>query len=246
MPKQKRVLFDIKKIEKSYGSKAVLSIKNLSIHPGTIYGIHGSIGSGKSTLLEILSGNIKQDSGVVLYDDKEYKKDWLGRVVPEKEIFYKNLDQKQYQNMSVESFINKNLNKNSNIFLKRYFDKTHSKDFLNTKISKITNGEKHWLIMLLAIQSDPRGALIDNYGIYFDSNMESNFRSDILKMNRRLGTTFVISAPSDFYLKQFASVLIRLEKGRISKIRSGISRKVDKKRRPKPRQKNRTRRRQNH
>ena len=97
--------------------------------------------------------------------------------------------------------------------------------------------------MLLAIESDPRAALIDNYGIYFDNNMEKNFRSDILKMNRRLGTTFIISAPSDFYLKQFASVLIRLEKGRISRIRSGISRKVDKKRKIKPRQKNRTRRR---
>ncbi len=243
MPKQKRVLFDIKNLEKSYGNRPVLSIKNLSIHPGTIYGIHGNIGSGKSTLLEILSGNMKKDSGIMFYDDREYKKDWLGRVIPEKEIFYKNLDERQYQKMSVKYFINENLNKNSNIFLKRYFDNTQLKEFLNTKISSITNGEKNWLIMLLAIESDPRAALIDNYGIYFDNNMEKNFRSDILKMNRRLGTTFIISAPSDFYLKQFASVLIRLEKGRISRIRSGISRKVDKKRKIKPRQKNRTRRR---
>jgi len=243
VPKQKRVLFDIKNLEKSYGTKSVLSIKNLSIHPGTIYGVHGNIGSGKSTLLGILSGNMKQDSGVVLYDDREYKNDWLGRIVPEKEIFYINLNQKKYQNMSVKYFVNKNLNKNSNIFLKRYFDKTDSKEFLNTKISNITDGEKEWLILLLAIESDPRGAFIDNYGIFFDSNMERNFRSDILKMNRRLGTTFIISAPSDFYLKQFASVLIRLEKGRISRIRSGISRKVDKKRKTKVRQKNRTRRR---
>lgn len=244
MPKQKkRVLFDIKNLEKFYGKRSILSIKNLSIHPGTIYGIHGNIGSGKSTLLEILSGNMKKDSGIMFYDDKEYKKDWLGRVIPEKEIFYKNLDERQYQKMSVKYFINENLNKNSNIFIKRYFDNTQLKEFLNTKISSITSGEKNWLIMLLAIESDPRAALIDNYGIYFDNNMEKNFRSDILKMNRRLGTTFIISAPSDFYLKQFASVLIRLEKGRISRIRSGISRKVDKKRKIKPRQKNRTRRR---
>ncbi len=242
MPKQKRVLFDIKNLEKSFGAKTVLFIKNLSIHPGTIYGIHGNIGSGKSTLLEILSGNIKEDSGIMLYDNSEYKKDWLGRIIPEKEIFYKNLDEKKYQNMSVKSFVNENLNKNSNIFIKRYFDNNQSKEFLNTKISNITNGEKNWLMMLLAIESDPRAALIDNYGIFFDSNMERNFRSDILKMNRRLGTTFIISAPSDFYLKQFASVLIRLEKGRISKIRSGISRKVVNKRKSKPRQKNRKRR----
>ena len=87
--------------------------------------------------------------------------------------------------------------------------------------------------MLLAIESDPRGAFIDNYGIYFDMKMERNFRSDILKMNRRLGTTFIISAPSDYYLRQFASVLIRLENGRISKIRSGVSRRTDKSRKPK-------------
>ena len=233
MPKQKRVLFKVKNLQKSYGSKSVLSISNLNIHPGTIYGIHGNIGSGKSTLLGILSGNIKQDSGIVLYDDNEYKKSWLGKIIPEKEIFYLNLDKNEYKNTTVFQFINKNFNKNSNVIIKRYFDKNRSKEFLNTKISNITNGEKSWLTMLLAIESDPRGAFIDNYGIYFDMKMERNFRSDILKMNRRLGTTFIISAPSDYYLRQFASVIIRLENGRISKIRSGVSRRTDKSRKPK-------------
>ncbi|MBT5225206.1 MAG: hypothetical protein HOM19_07225 [Candidatus Marinimicrobia bacterium] len=44
-------------------------------------------------------------------------------------------------------------------------------------------------------------------------------------MNRTLGTTLVLSSPTDVHLKNFASVLIYLDNGHISKIRPGISRK---------------------
>jgi hypothetical protein len=43
-------------------------------------------------------------------------------------------------------------------------------------------------------------------------------------MNRSLGTTIILTSPSDMYLKYFASVLIFLDHGHISKIRTGNSR----------------------
>ena len=55
--------------------------------------------------------------------------------------------------------------------------------------------------------------------------MEKDFRNKILKMNRTLGTTIILSAPSDHSLKHFASVLVYLNHGHISKIRPGVSRK---------------------
>ena len=41
-------------------------------------------------------------------------------------------------------------------------------------------------------------------------------------MNRELGTTFILASSSDTNLKKLASVLIYLDNGHISKIRSGL------------------------
>ena len=55
----KRVVYELKDLRKDYGNHTVLQIGHLEFHPGTIYGIVGSIGSGKSTLLRLLSGKEK-------------------------------------------------------------------------------------------------------------------------------------------------------------------------------------------
>jgi len=88
-------------------------------------------------------------------------------------------------------------------------------------MKEISNAELNWLGMILAIEADPRVLLIDDYGAYFNNKMEKDFRSKIIKMNRTLGTTIIMTAPSDINLKYFASVLIFLDHGHIWKIRSG-------------------------
>ena len=60
--------------------------------------------------------------------------------------------------------------------------------------------------------------LIDDYSVYFNSKMEKDFRSKITSMNRTLGTTIILSSPTDRDLKHFASVLIFLDHGHIWKI----------------------------
>ena len=48
--------------------------------------------------------------------------------------------------------------------------------------------------------------------------------SKITSMNRTLGTTVILSSPTDRDLKHFASVLIFLDHGHIWKIRPGLTR----------------------
>ena len=83
--------------------------------------------------------------------------------------------------------------------------------------------------MILACEVDPRVLLIDDYGMFFNNSMEKEFRSQIIKMNRRLGTTIILTAPSELYLKHFASVMIFLDHGHISKIRTGNQKTINRK-----------------
>ena len=222
MVQKKRLLFEVSSLKKKYGENQALNIKRLEIHPGTIYGVTGSFGSGKTTLLNILSGMEKQTSGDVLYDDMPHESNWLGNLVPNEEIFYtKSLS----NSISILNLIKTKFGKKRNIIKNRYFSISKLKYLLKRKIKDISAAEKNWLGMILAIEKDPRILLIDDYGIHFDSKLELDFRNQIIKMNRNLGTTIIVTSPSDIYLKSFASVLIYLDHGNISKIRTGLTKR---------------------
>ena len=87
MANNKRLIFKINNLQKDYGTYNALKLKKLDIHPGTIYGVVGTIGSGKSTLLNLMAGFEKQTSGSLLYEGKAYQKNWLGKIKPIDSIF---------------------------------------------------------------------------------------------------------------------------------------------------------------
>ena len=225
MAQTKRLIFQVNDLEKTYGTYLALKIGKLEIHPGTIYGIIGTVGSGKSTLLNILAGFEKQSGGTVLYDDEPYKTNWRGKITPHEEVFYSNHPDLKGSSQTVSGYVAMKFGKKKNVIENRYFNTGSFRNLWDRRLSQISQGERHWLGMVLACETDPRVLLIDDYGMYFNSNTEQDFRNQLTKMNRTLGTTLVLSAPTDNHLKKFASVLIFLDNGHIARIRPGISRK---------------------
>ena len=63
----------LENISKSYGSKQVLKDLSACFEPG-INAVLGPNGSGKSTLINILCGNLKPDSGAVLWEGTDIMK----------------------------------------------------------------------------------------------------------------------------------------------------------------------------
>jgi len=225
MVKTKRLIFNVNGLEKSFGSYQALKIGKLEIHPGTIYGIVGTVGSGKSSLLNILAGVDKQSAGTVLYDDEPYQRNWLGKIISHDEVFYSSNPELLTSNQTVSSYVAQKFGKKKKVIENRYFNGGSFSNLWSRKITQISQGERHWLGMIFACETDPRILLIDDYGVFFNMNMEKEFRNQLTKMNRTLGTTIILSSPTDVHLKYFASVLIYLDNGHISKIRSGISKK---------------------
>ena len=227
MNEVKRLIFKVDGLKKSYGSFEALNIKKLDIHPGTIYAIVGPPGSGKTTLLGLLSGSIKQSSGSLFFENEPYETNWLGKTIKHDEIFY-NYGYADYgSRLSIGKIISKLYGKKSNILMKRHFSSSRFKHLWDRPISNLTKGELHWVGMVLSLESDPRVLLIDEYGVHLTNEMEREFRSQLQKMNRRLGTTIIMSSPNEAVVKNFASVIIFLDNGHISKIRSRSSRQYN-------------------
>ena len=224
MNQSKNLIYELNRLKKTYRDQTVINISRLQFHRGTIYGIVGSIGSGKSTLLKMLSGLLKQSSGTLKYEDYPFKLNLFGKVQPNSEIKLVQLNDK-ISKQGISSLLKQ---ASSNTILSQFI---YNKDSINN-YNKLSNGEKALLNLSSAFENDPRALLVDDYGVLFDDNLEKKIRKKIKLMNREFGTTFILASSSDFYLKHLASVLIYLDNGHISKIRSGESTKLSKQSRP--------------
>lgn len=67
-------LVELKDITKSFGNVRALRGVSLVLHPGEITAVVGDNGSGKSTLINILSGNLRPDSGAVAIGGEPFPK----------------------------------------------------------------------------------------------------------------------------------------------------------------------------
>ena len=216
MSQQSTLIYELKGLRKIYNDQTVLNIGRLQFHRGTIYGIVGPIGSGKSTLLNIMAGLDKESHGTLKYDMNQFETNWLGNIKSISEIQYYNSEIIN-KNVKVNSFLSSNKINN----VSKYFKNGSLKLIIEKNIKDLSKGEVAYLNMVMAINSDPRVLLLDDYAINFDKNMELNFRKKLIRMNKDLGTTILLSAPNDQCLRLIASVLIYLDNGHISKIRSG-------------------------
>jgi len=216
MNQRATLIYELKNLKKVYHQQPVISIGRLQIHRGTIYGILGPVGSGKTTLLRHLAGLEAQTEGILKYDNNEFERTWLGKIKVPQEIYYVG-EHPVSAKQTVEQLIKSVYSDKSNRIVKRYFRGSVSKQILPLVLNSLSPGQRAWFDLVLALESDPR----DNFATLFDNEMESIARKELKRMNKDLGTTLILSSINDHALKKFCSVLIYLENGHITKVRSG-------------------------
>ena len=210
------LILELKKIQRIVNSSPVLDIRHLKFHKGTIYGVVGPVGSGKSSLLSILSGSVNPNKGSILYDYEPFKKNFFGYTQLPADATYVNNN--KTDNSTVKSLFRKS---NASQVLSNYFSNLSADKILNTTIKKLSAGEKSAVELSHGIESDPRVLIVDNYALYYDNKMENKFRKKLVNINKDHGTTIILASPNEQTLRSFCSVLIYLDNGHISKIRTG-------------------------
>lgn len=222
MSPRSKLIYRIENLKKTYGSRTVLQIGRLQFHPGTIYGLIGPIGSGKTTLFKIMSALEKPTSGIIEYDSEPFETNWFGKLKKCSDIYFANSELLQ-QNLSISQISRKYYSKNIDSIKSKYFSKSTKEKLWTIPLNSLSPGERSWINCILAVEGDPRVLLIDDYGTLMDYEMEFEFRKRIQKMNRDLGTTIILASPTDQIIKKFATVMIYMDNGHISKIRSSTS-----------------------
>ena len=216
-------IYDISGLKLKFGSKKALEINTLKFHNGLIYGVCGNFGSGKSSLLKILAGIQKESNGDVLYQGSKFKTGFFGSIKKHKEIQYIHTDMFK-ENSTVEQFLKGMFSSKIKQIQTRHFKHFSLEHLWKTPIGKLSDGEKHWLKIVVGVEKDPRVLIIDDYGLHLDPKNEMILRKKLMKMNNILGTTIILSSTNDYFVKQFANVVIYLDNGHVSKVRKGYKR----------------------
>ena len=229
------LIYEINNLKKNYNDREVINIRQLKFHRGTIYGIVGPIGSGKSTLLKLMAGYIKQTDGSINYENESFETNLFGKIKHNPEIKLVQLDDKLDQS-KLSGLLDNDF---SDIIIPRYLKKNNLINYKNN-VDNFSKGERALLNLTIAFKEDPRVLLIDDYGILFDDEIEKDLRNKIKYINKEFGTTIILSSPNDTIIKRFASVLLYLNNGHLSKIRSkqsneNKSRKISSRKKPRPR-----------
>lgn len=144
--------FSVDSICKSYGRHQVLTDISFDVSPGQCVALLGINGSGKSTLLNILSGNLKQDSGS------------YGSFVPVTTALLPQDNPLLPELTAMDNIMlwhpgsrKKIMNKhNAEIFSQLGVD-----SFLDKKVSKLSGGMKKRLSLAITMLSDPDILLLD-------------------------------------------------------------------------------------
>ena len=216
-------IYDVSGLKLKFGSKKALEINTLKFHNGLIYGVCGNFGSGKSSLLKVLSGIQKESKGDVLYQGAKFKTGFFGGIKKHKEIQYIHVDMLK-ESSTVEQFLKSMFSSKIKQIQSRHFKHFSLEHLWKTPIGKLSDGEKHWLKIVVGVEKDPRVLIIDDYALHLDPKNEMILRKKLMKMNNILGTTLILSSTNDYFVKQFANVDIYLDNGHVSKVRKGYKR----------------------
>lgn len=168
------ILLDLKKLVRRFGGFTVIDDVSLSIRKGEMRCIIGPNGAGKTTLFNLITGDLKPNSGRVIFQDKE-----ITRFNPEK-ICRIGITRK-FQTPTLFS----NLKVIENILMAGYgkhkmsellFKKVDAQDINRTLAilevikleekkdvlaSDLSHGEKQWLEIGMLLRNEPKLLLLD-------------------------------------------------------------------------------------
>jgi spermidine/putrescine transport system ATP-binding protein len=184
---------DLTGVSKSFGSTQVLQPTDLSIEQGEFFTLLGPSGCGKTTLLRIISGFEKASEGRV-----ELRGERLDRVAPERRPF--NMVFQSYalfphmtvsENVAYGPRIAGRPREEIDARVDATLALVHLAEAAERKVTELSGGQQQRVALARALINEPEALLLDEPLGALDLKLRKHLQSELLGIQRRLGTTFV-------------------------------------------------------
>ena len=177
-------MLEIKNITKKYGDKTALENVSMTLTEG-VYGLLGPNGAGKSTLMNIITDNLKADSGEVSWNGlgierlkKEYRK-ILG-YAPQQQGLYETFTGNRFLSyMGTLKEIPKNEIKNE---IQRVTNYVNLAQVIHKPIGTNSGGMKQRLLIAQAMMGNPKLIIMDELTAGLDPKERVRIREKISQL----------------------------------------------------------------
>ena len=200
MDQIKNIIID--KLNKSYGSKKVLTDLSLEVYEGELFGFIGRNGIGKSTTIDCMIGMKKFDSGSI----KIYDHDIVTEPIEVKKIIgYVSSEPILYEEMTgIEylKFISNIYKVDPSTFNEKYKKLCERLEFkfedLSYQISGYSHGMKQKLSLISSIIHDPKIWILDEPTVGLDFLAVEELKKMMVEYAKKGNTVFLTSHNIDF------------------------------------------------
>ena len=188
----------IQNLTKTYGNKVALREFSYTFAPG-IYGILGANGAGKSTLMNLITDNVKRDSGEILWNGTDILK--LGREF-RREVGYMPQQQGMYPDYSARDFLHymaaiKELHRTeSRTQIEELLAVVNLSEDAHKRLGGFSGGMRQRVLLAQALLGDPKILILDEPTAGLDPKERLRLRqyiSDLAKNKIVFLTTHIVS-----------------------------------------------------
>lgn len=196
---------------KSYGGKQVLNHLNLSVKPGTVFGLLGANGAGKSTTIECILGTKKADSGTVTLLGQNPKKS-------RRSLFQKIGVQFQEGDYQQEIKVQELCEETACLYRnpadwQALCAQFGNGDKLKNPVKSLSGGERQRLFIVLALIPDPELVFLDELTTGLDAKARRRVWKTLEKLKDQGLTIFLTSHFMD-EVEALCDEICILKKGR--------------------------------
>ena len=221
-------IYSFKNVKFLKDKNLLLDIRKFDIHRGSCYMFCGDMGSGKTLILDLLTKNIKKYKGQLFYDSNDLTK--VSKSFYNKDFAIVNqYIRKPFFNTVYNYIYNYVLSKNEKSKVKKYTDSIISKMNLkyiqSVKVRNLTPNQFRWVDLAAKIAANTKVLFVDEIDNGFSQQRLKNLSKILYRKCNYDGVTLVATCSNFQSFTNLTSVLVSINNGRISSIRSKNKRK---------------------
>ncbi len=216
----KRETIRLENIAKSFGKLTVLDEVELTIYESEFITLLGPSGCGKTTMLRIIGGFERPDSGRVIFNGRDItelppNRRPINTVFQKYSLFsHMNVEENIAFGLRIagkdEGYIRSKIN-----YALKLVNLEGSEKY---DVTKLSGGQQQRIAIARAIVNEPKILLLDEPLSALDLKLRRNMRSELVRINRETGITFVFVTHDQEEALSMSDRIVVMNQGYIQQI----------------------------
>ena len=202
----------VKDLQKEYDGQVVLDNVSFSVNEGEFLSILGPSGCGKTTLLNIISLLDTYEGNIYIEGNnkklEENRNNYISNIFQNLNLIN---NYTVYENIKLTTV----LNNNGQYKIKKLIKKLDLLPYIDTKVSKLSGGQRQKVAIIRAILSDKPIIIADE----ITSNLDTESSKKVLKLLKKISKDklIIIVTHKNYEIEKYITRKITLQNGTITK-----------------------------